>query len=520
MSYNILIVDDELLMRIELNELVKNIPGYHICGETGNGKEALAFMNTHHPDIVLLDLSMPVMDGIEVLKAVKDIPGNPRFLVLSCHDEFNLVREALTNGAQDYLLKNSLDQASLKDALDKQAAQIQVDSHWNGSESPSLDPNQKTLYRQNFLRCFLSGAGTAENFSDYFGVDQKNCCCILFSIKNYDQVASRYPDQNMDFMTNSLLNIFKNSLEKEQSGEFNEIEPNLFSFLTDFSEIESAQRIRLTQNAIIKKFVYLAKQYLNVELILGVGGIYAAHSDLVKSYQQAHKALLSSFYNKRNIIFYENGQRTTDISEENFDQVEQRAICYCIRKEYQKLKEYLDVIFQAVGQADTCHYPEPDKFRSLYANMCRLITANEHLNIPFDNYGRLETYEELHQKFMEDFYDTIGLNALSDADHITKDVIRYIQLHYKEDIRVTQIAEDLQISENYLSRTFNSCVGISIPNYINNFRIGKAQDYLKNTNMKIYEIAHALGYNSVSYFNTAFRKITGITPAQYRHKYR
>ena len=109
---------------------------------------------------------------------------------------------------------------------------------------------------------------------------------------------------------------------------------------------------------------------------------------------------------------------------------------------------------------------------------------------------------------------------MSDADHITKDVIRYIQLHYKEDLRITQIAEDLQISENYLSRTFNSCVGVSIPNYINNFRIGKAQDYLKNTNMKIYEIAQALGYNSVSYFNTAFRKVTSVTPAQYRHKYR
>ena len=152
--------------------------------------------------------------------------------------------------------------------------------------------------------------------------------------------------------------------------------------------------------------------------------------------------------------------------------------------------------------------------------MCRLIAANEHLNISIDNYDNFEAFEELHQKFVEDFYDTIGLNALSDADHITKDVIRYIQLHYKEDLRVTQIAEALQISENYLSRTFNNCVGVSIPNYINTFRIGKAQDYLKNTNMKIYEIAHTLGYNSVSYFNTAFRKVTGVTPAQYRNKHR
>lgn len=256
-----------------------------------------------------------------------------------------------------------------------------------------------------------------------------------------------------------------------------------------------------------------------MELILGVGSIYSDHSDLIKSYQQAQIALLSSFYNNRKIIYYKN-TGSAEICEDNFDKVEQRAIYYCIRKEYQKLKEYLDVIFETVSKVDTCHYPNPDKFRSLYSNMYRLITANEHLNISIDNHSAFETYEELHKKFIEDFYNTLCLNALSDADHITKDVIRYIQLHYKEDIRVTQIAEDLQISENYLSRTFNNCVGVSIPNYINNFRIGKAQDYLKNTNMKIYEIAQALGYNSVSYFNTAFRKVAGCTPTQYRNRNR
>lgn len=519
MAYSILIVDDELLMRIELNELVKNIPGYYICGETENGRKALEFINSHHPDIVLLDLSMPVMDGIEVLKATKDIPTKPLFLVLSCHDEFNLVREALTNGAQDYLLKNCLDQLSLKDALDKHASEIRSDSRYKETENMSSDLNKKIIYRQNFLRRFLSGAATTENFSDYFSVSQKNCCCMLFNIRHYSQVAARYPDQNMDFMTSSILNIFKNSLEQNQAGEFCELKQNLFVFLTDFPELHSAQKIRSLENAMIQKFNYLAKQYLNVELVFGVGETYSDYNDLIKSFHQAQKALLSFFYNKRNIIFYEN-TRSEKILEENFDEVAQRAIYYCIGKEYQKLKEYLDIIFQTASQADTYNYPDPKNICALYSNICRLISANEHLEAVKDNYSTCETYEEVHNKFVEAFYDIICLDALSDADHITKDVIRYIQLHYKEEIRVSQIAADLQVSENYLSKTFNSCIGVSIPNYINNFRIGKAQDYLKNTNMKIYEIAEALGYHSVSYFNTAFRKVTDCTPVQYRNKNR
>ena len=103
---------------------------------------------------------------------------------------------------------------------------------------------------------------------------------------------------------------------------------------------------------------------------------------------------------------------------------------------------------------------------------------------------------------------------------MTKDVLRYLQAHYREDISVAQIAQRLGMSENYLSRTFNKSMGMSIPNYVNNYRMTKAQDYLRNTNMKIYEIADALGYNSVSYFNTAFRRVTGITPAQYRNRNR
>lgn len=519
MAYSVLVVDDELLMRIQIKDLIGKTSDYRICAEAEDGREALEFINLYHPDIVLLDLSMPVMDGLEVLRAVGKNKNAPRFLVLSCHDEFRMVREALTSGAQDYLLKNSLDYDTMLEALDKQAACLGTASHGRASDVPDERLEDKNLYCITWLKHFFGGTISADRFSDFFSIRSVNCCCILFFISDYARVASRYADNNMDFMLDSMFNIFKNSLDKAQRGEFYQLEENLYIFLTDFSEQSSLGEIHSVQRSILQKFSYLARLYLNVTPVFGVGEICPDFGALRKSYQHAQKALEVYFFTGHTVIFYVN-RFSEEISEEGFAEISGRALSYCLGKEYAKLREYLEVVHQCVSREEAFNYPSPGQFKGLYTRLAELITANEHLESVETDYAAFETYEEMQKSFLSVFYDTIGLGGLSEADHVTKDVLRYLQAHYREDISVAQIAQRLGMSENYLSRTFNKSMGMSIPNYINNYRMTKAQDYLRNTNMKIYEIADTLGYNSVSYFNTAFRRVTGITPAQYRNRNR
>lgn len=104
----VLVVDDEAIARMDMVErLCRMRPDCHVIGQANNGKDALRIINERSPDLVLIDIKMPVMDGIEVIRQAKESGQTCRFIVLSCFEEYSLVREALRLGADDYLLKRT-----------------------------------------------------------------------------------------------------------------------------------------------------------------------------------------------------------------------------------------------------------------------------------------------------------------------------------------------------------------------------------------------------------------------------
>ena len=518
MAYSVLIVDDELLMRLELKEMLLQDEDCYVCGEAGNGQEAIALINTLRPSIVLLDLSMPVMNGLELLKQRNSFHCSPRFLVLSCHDEFHMVRETLLNGAHDYLLKNSLDFRTLKEAIDRQTAAL-PESDLPPRESGSAGSDD--FYRQNCLRRLISGGSAPSDMQEYFPMIRENTVCMMFRILRYESVCARYPDRNTEFMIHSLFSIFADAVKNAPMFGLYELDNNLFSLFVSFPELHSAQELRGSQEKLVQRLTGLARMYLNIDLVFGAGRPFSTASSLTVACLQAKKALDHSFYSGKSPVFYEN-EFSSDLTDDTLIDISQRAVSYCITRDYTKLRDYLEAISRSVHETDALNLPESRSIRTLYLNIYKLIAAAEQFDIAagVNRLALCETYDELHRAFLSEVYDVHQLSRVSDSDHVTKDILHYIEQHYREDISISQIADTLKLSENYISRTFNSSMGTSIPNYINGFRIEKAKGFLRNANMKIYEIADACGYNSVSYFNIAFKKITGLSPQQYRNENR
>ena len=126
MRLNILLVDDEPSIKIGFRQLTDwSKTPYTICGTSGNGKEALEYLQTHSVDIIITDLKMSVMDGISLIHALKQNNSEIPILVLSNYSDFELVREALTAGASDYILKANMTAESILEQLDKVAGSIQ-----------------------------------------------------------------------------------------------------------------------------------------------------------------------------------------------------------------------------------------------------------------------------------------------------------------------------------------------------------------------------------------------------------
>ena len=149
----VLIVDDDFLVRTYLKQMIPwEAHGFYIIGDAKNGREALEILRRDGADIIIADMSMPIMDGIELTRQVKKISPRTHILILSCHDDFVYVREAMKLGIDDYLLKNDLSEATLLDALNKISFEAE-----DNTEIERLAVIGRKKLREDFFLAFEAG---------------------------------------------------------------------------------------------------------------------------------------------------------------------------------------------------------------------------------------------------------------------------------------------------------------------------------------------------------------------------
>ena len=143
--YQVLLVDDEPILQLGIRRMLEGAADYQICASARNGEEALQYLQAHPVDIVMTDLKMPVMDGITLIKELKRRQLPAPVIVLSNYSDFELVREALTEGASDYVLKLDLTAQTLLKHLDKLAASLNAVRRTRGEQLPPQEQGELSL---------------------------------------------------------------------------------------------------------------------------------------------------------------------------------------------------------------------------------------------------------------------------------------------------------------------------------------------------------------------------------------
>ena len=152
----VLIVDDDFLVRTYLKQMIDwEKQGFYIVGDAKNGRAALEILQRDGADILIADVSMPIMDGIELTRNVKKIAPRAHILILSCHDDFVYVKEAMKLGIDDYLLKNDLSEETLLDALNKISFDAEflksakkIFGNYETDEKGILQPSEAVVYEE------------------------------------------------------------------------------------------------------------------------------------------------------------------------------------------------------------------------------------------------------------------------------------------------------------------------------------------------------------------------------------
>lgn len=502
---NIIVVEDEVRIREGICRLVEKInENYHVIARAENGLKGYNLIKELEPDVIITDIMMPEMSGMEMLEKLNAGGKMPLTVVISAYSEFSYAQTAIHLGVKEYLIK-PVTIGELKKAL----SNVEKDMKEYGYVTESLGS----------LNSIMSSI-----VNEIVDVDDK-LDEYLFTKYNIN------PDTQF-FETVAYLGYYyeenvvkvKKTIEKmmnECGGNSIIIElPGNMSILTityDYEDYESWCRElqdKIRQNSVslhrvcmgtvrvegireIKSGYSLLDEYLDWNMIFG-DDVLIMYPKVTKIYAERY-VYPSNIENKMKAAVYAKEKKKV------LDEVKKFEDYYFDGKLYEPkdVKEaYCKFIWAALES-----YKDTNEAESTEVTRKQLIERIQHAKSRGEMKDVLNMiFGEILKEKEED--DSLGLTV--------KKTIKMIHDYYKDGITLDEIAGRLNITPEYLSAQFQKEVGLNFSTYIRNFRIGKAKQLLISTNMKVYEVAWEVGYQDSKYFSRVFRQVTGQKPDEYR----
>lgn len=516
--YNILIIDDEPIVKIALRSILPwEEHGFHICATASNGIEALTLVEQHHPQIIITDLKMPQMDGIELIRSLKEQNYCGEILVLSNYEDFEYVRNALLLGAVDYMLKVKIEADVLLQYLMKAVEKLkQKDIAQN-----SLEQNPNHL--EMILKSFFYEKHSLDNFINKYPsyllsfMHQPCSICSLFFEQELSEKREQHP-LSETLIENTVLDALQ-GLEDTQVIPM--IENQL---LVIFSQPEpEVQKLSLQQ--FVQKLPNRFKLYHSLSPVI----LYYWNAS---DYENA-RTIYFEFENITQLRFYQNGTifniRETDMIH-YLSSVQYKELGKEIHENgLNGMDQSLDILSAIIKRCSDEHvYPEI--LRLLFIKILQFleflkknidIKSHEFLSETKEAIYHCTTSQELMsymtvslQSIFEPLSDIPEHDSIQYREEIAK-VTQYIEDNYQRKITLNSISSYVNLSLSYLCRIFKSEVGTSINNYINNLRMEKASAFITHENISVKEVAARVGIEDQLYFSRLFKKHFGVPPSEY-----
>lgn len=485
-----ILVDDEYMIVQGLRKLInwKEL-GIECVGTFSDGLEALEYVRENPVDIVVTDVSMPRMSGIEFVREAQTENINFHFVILSGYQEFEYVQQGIKLGAENFILK-PIDAIELNDTLRKTVAKLHNEK--------DLETSHDLLYKNTIIR-WLSDDIDPVDFKRI--MTQMGVTLDLNSL--YSVLIIDGIQQNRQAFWTEFLHGYNQ---------------NLFYFEHDHlvmvivgSNLVFDSVHRGIVDAIIKD-----------QELLGLGELFVEFDLISRSYNHAESYMMATqFYGQKSFItevsVKEAMKGSTDIfalSFEGFHQALSLGDISLVLEEVQKLLGFASAI-----------NPHPDYVRYV-AFVILSDIYRQHVSISGDSPE--VTFSQLSEsKSLNDILDIIKDSLKKSYENAeikslnanVQEAIKIVYSQYVDDITIGGIAEELHLNAMYLGQIFKKETGKSFSQFLNHYRIQEAQKLLLQSSHNINEIASLVGYTSSGYFYKNFKKECGLSPKEYRDRY-
>ncbi|RCX17531.1 two-component system response regulator YesN [Anaerobacterium chartisolvens] len=511
---NTLIVDDEILLRKGLIALIDwKALGFQITGEASNGLEANEFIENNAVDLVISDIRMPIVSGIDLMRSVRERQKDIKFIILSGYDDFSYAQNALKYGAVSYVLK----------PFEEEEMVAELQKVKNDIEQSAREERKRTELEATAVDVFLSML--LNNKVDKVSFESNlSRLPIKFSGEEYQvmvlelNLTGILDKPAASPLIQRLTGILKSNYQGEALliPDYNKPVYEIVYILNGRSCIGSA-------NNIVRDLQALLKNSGITKYSIGIGSGVEGFEKVSQSYRNAKEALdFKISYGNKSVIYYTDIHESRNSSCHYPVELEFKIFEALRLKTSQKIELYIDDFFKHIKNSATNIKTIRQAVFKLIS-FCKHQPGTEYCNFDLSEiiplitgYNDIDIIKEYVRHIFLDELSETGNESCNKRKKLIDDVKKYVGLHYSERITLEEISKTFFISKSYFCHVFKEHTGMNFYNYLNDFRIEKAKSLLKNTYYKNYEISEMIGFENSSYFNQLFKKVTGMTPCEYR----
>lgn len=540
----VLIIDDEEPTR----EAIRILGDWQSLGveevlEAGDGRSGLELLRERKPDVVLVDMKMPEMDGLEFLRHVERDYPDLFTIVISGYNDFEFTRQAIRSRVVDYLLK-PVNRADLNQALRKAFGVLQAkresESEFisrNITLNMSLPKLKENIYQSIIERNFK--AKTNEAYLRLIGADMPGhrFGAAVALILNQEKVSAERFKGETALLTFAASNVI-NEFAEEGFQSFSFANPKKPREIVVVHTMTGGypDDIRFRSAHFMKKVVAALHDLLGVVLVAGIGTSDSDIARLAESYEAASAAAEGVDLLKLDggTVAYPPANAAAAASKKEAPSIASRVPLIRAAIEAGHARQARTVVLDFTKKIRGLgEFTLAEAERMAGELLLRLNDAAEESGVPARrlpaasrdglkeagieaDYASFEEYEELLCRIVDYYADEMRAAAGGEKAFEIGEIKDYIDQHYFEDIKISMFTEKYYLSREYLMKLFKQQYGFGIHEYVQKVRMDKAKELLDDSELKIQEISEMLGYKDKNYFSKAFRNYFSLSPSEYR----
>ena len=535
--YKLIIVDDEEEVRKGIIQKIEWAKfHFEIAGEAENGREALDLIEENIPDIVITDITMPLMDGMELAAILKEHFPTVKTVILTGFDDFKFAQQAIKYGVADYILKPVLPKdiygllEKLKNQIDNEIAQkediVKLRSYYNES---------LPVIRDRFLTRLITGRPDENEIKNRIASYGLNLAGNTFvvAVVDIDTESLKnniFEENDMELVKFAILNITKEILAAHPHGEAFYNDDKLI-IIKGYKDCERTSVLNKSFS-FLEEIRQTADKYLRVILTIGLGTTCDSLVNLREAYTSAMTALdYKLLMGGGRVIFIE------DLEPQNsenivFDDSKVKALISGIKfGGPNEITTAVDALFDDITGINTSFRGYQLYLMEIASTINRIarnfqidavVLFGDGLSI-YEEIIKLKTITDVRNWIKEiclHLMKNISCKRQNTTELLLEKAKDYIINNYGDDsLSIQKVADHLHISPSYLSLIFKKDAGITFLKYLVAIRLDAAKELLLSSDLKTAEIAEKIGYPDVNYFSYFFKKNFGTSPREYRNQF-